>query len=256
MTGHDRNDGARDRLRPGEPGRRQPSQRLRAGERSFVCGLRSGARRSARARRGRRDNGRRGLTSAVHQSRGARAADRRREDGSRPHPTLLRRRSGDAVPARLRVAHSRPQSRGLHAHGPSTAHGPTARRAVPAAPHRAAHRSRRRRPHRLRLRTRTDLRLPGATATADDRRQPDHSRRARRAGLAPPRRLRRRRAHCVRLGLRRRRLVRVDNIATLQSARGRGYGLALTAAAAAAAIPLRRRSSPRARSQWPWAHRR
>jgi GNAT superfamily N-acetyltransferase len=28
-------------------------------------------------------------------------------------------------------------------------------------------------------------------------------------------------------------LVRVDNIATLESARGRGYGLALTAAAAA-----------------------
>ena len=106
--------------------------------------------------------------------------------------------------------------------------------AAPARTARAAHRARRRRPVRVRLRTHPDRRLSRAAAAADDRGH-DHDAegaRRRRAGItssatstaSPSPRAR------AYVGDR---LVRVDNIATLESARGRGYGLALTAAAAA-----------------------
>ena len=207
MTGHDR---PIPRSRPATARRRrrrQPPQRLRAGERGVVRRVRPGARRPRRARstasstmidaarRCRSATGPCSNNRSTTSTRVARAHPRRSTTRAPATPFLLDSAwpTPDLAPHRLR------------AHGPSAAHGAARGRAVPAAAARAAHR-----------------RASTTTATAFDYErtlidgypapmlQPMTEvtivtpRRARRAGLAALRRLRRRRAGRGGLGLRRR----------------------------------------------------
>ncbi len=109
-----------------------------------------------------------------------------------------------------------------------------ARTSAPPAPARAPHCPRRRRPDGARLRVHARLRLSGRADAAGGRRHDPHARMpyARRDGITS--------SGTSTIGPVTAgsayvddRLVRVDNIATLDAARGRGYGAAITAAAVA-----------------------
>ena len=130
MAGDDRDHRAPQRIRTVEPRRRQPPQRLRAGERGVVRRVRRGARRPGRAHPRRGHTGRRGLAVAVQQPRDPRTTDRRRPRRPRSHPAVLRHRPGDTVPPRQRVAHPEPGTDRLRADGTPAADGPARGRGV------------------------------------------------------------------------------------------------------------------------------
>ena len=224
--------GARDGIRVRDPDRRQPPQRLRPGERSLV-------RRPSELRRGDR-------VERVHESvtlidaspslpftnravleRPLDADPGGRSTGSRrsttPDPT---RRSYSTARGRRPIS-DRAATRSSAIPRSCSGRPIRSRRAG-----RTAHRARRRRPHRVRLRVRDGQRISGAATAADGRRDRHHTgvSRTRPAGITSSvtsTTSRSRRARVTSAT----RLVHLDNIATLESHRGRGYGFALTAAA-------------------------